>query len=68
MPSPTAIVETFEIYFVGDGFPHIPKRFQFINIKSANKPFQTTRTIINSERSDPKLHTPHFTLQTLKNV
>ena len=55
MPSPTDIEETFVSNFVGDGFLHVPKRYQYININSANKPFQTARTIINPERSDPQL-------------
>ena len=51
-PSPTAIQETFVFNFVGDGFPHVPKRIQYIYHPEETKPFQTTRTIINSERSD----------------
>ena len=51
---------------VGDGFLHVPKHYLFNNINSANKPLQTIHAIINSERSDLQLHTPLFTLQTVK--
>ena len=32
-PSPTDIEETFVLYFVGDGFLHVPKRYLYINLK-----------------------------------
>ena len=53
MPSPTDIEEKFVFNFVGDGFLHVPKRHRYININSANKLIPKTRTIRNSERSDP---------------
>ena len=40
------------IYTVGATLCGRPKRYRYINKKSANKPFQTTRTITNPERSD----------------
>ena len=38
-PSPTDIEETFDFNFVGDGFPHVPKRCRYINQHEENKPF-----------------------------
>ncbi len=49
MPSPTDIEGTFDFNFIGDGFLHVPKRYRYINIKSAKKLFHTTRIIINLE-------------------
>ena len=51
-PSPTDREKTFMLNFVGDGFLHVPKRYRYFNINSTNNLFKTTRSIINSERSD----------------
>ncbi len=47
-PFPTDIEETFEFNFVGDGIPDVPKRYQYINQPTENKPFHTTLIITNS--------------------
>ena len=59
-PSPTDIEDTFVLYFVGDGFLHVPKHFRYFNQSAENNLFQITRTIINSERSDPQLIIVNF--------